>query len=439
MPSMMNEKKWSRTMLERLLRWCAVLVLKKYHPIIVGVTGSVGKSSTKEAIALVLAAQYIIRKSEGNYNNEIGIPLTILGERSPGHSIVGWTRVVMRSLALFLLPYRYPEVLVLEMAVDRPGDMRYLLSFIPVDVGVITRIGESHLEHFKTVGAIAREKGLLVTHLAESGFAILNADDGRVISLREKVKAKVMTYSLSGEATVSGAHYGFDERTGVGCSFKMQYAGTSIPVRLPHIVGEHLIASVLAAAAVGVALKINPVSIVEALESFESLPGRMSLIAGRHGTLLLDDSYNASPDSVRAALMTLSKMRVSRKVLVLGDMLDLGPSTDMFHTALTDQICSMGLSGVFLLGEKARLLRKTLVASGFSQDRIFVFDHPDAVGASLAEFLREGDAVLIKGSRGMRMEKVVECAMEHPEDASKLLCCQSSEWRAKPFDQISNI
>jgi UDP-N-acetylmuramyl pentapeptide synthase len=186
---------------------------------------------------------------------------------------------------------------------------------------------------------------------------------------REKVKAKVVTYSLSGEAMISGAHYVFDERTGVGCSFKLQYEGTSIPVRLPHIIGGHLITSVLAAAAVGVALKINPVSIVKALESFESLPGRMRLIAGQHGTLLLDDSYNASPDSVRAALITLSKMRAGRKIVVLGDMLDLGPNADTFHTALTAQIFSMGLSSVFLLGEKARLLRQTLVASGFSQDR----------------------------------------------------------------------
>jgi UDP-N-acetylmuramoyl-tripeptide--D-alanyl-D-alanine ligase len=433
---MTNEKKWSRRILERVLRFFAVLVLKKYHPIIVGVTGSVGKSSTKEAIALVLSAQYTIRKSEGNYNNEIGIPLTILGERSEGHSVIGWMRVALRFLGLLFLPYRYPEILILEMAVDRPGDMRYLVSFIPVDVGVITRIGESHLEHFKTVGAIAREKGLLVARLTESGFAILNADDERVISFREKVKAKVVTYSLSGEAMISGAHYVFDERTGVGCSFKLQYEGTSIPVRLPHIIGGHLITSVLAAAAVGVALKINPVSIVKALESFESLPGRMRLIAGQHGTLLLDDSYNASPDSVRAALITLSKMRAGRKIVVLGDMLDLGPNADTFHTALTAQIFSMGLSSVFLLGEKARLLRQTLVASGFSQDRIFVFDHPDAVGASLTEFLREGDAVLIKGSRDMRMEKIVECAMEHPEDASKLLCCQSPEWRSKPFAQL---
>jgi UDP-N-acetylmuramoyl-tripeptide--D-alanyl-D-alanine ligase len=161
---------------------------------------------------------------------------------------------------------------------------------------------------------------------------------------------------------ISGAHYVFDERTGVGCSFKLQYEGTSIPVRLPHIIGGHLITSVLAAAAVGVALKINPVSIVKALESFESLPGRMRLIAGQHGTLLLDDSYNASPDSVRAALITLSKMRAGRKIVVLGDMLDLGPNADTFHTALTAQIFSMGLSRASFVNGTTPLILKPFLA-----------------------------------------------------------------------------
>ena len=162
-----SKKSFLRKILESTLRFFAVLVLKKYHPIIVGVTGSVGKSSTKEAIALVLASEYSVRKSEGNYNNEIGIPLTILGEKSQGHSFLGWFQLVFRTCFLLIFPCRYPEILVLEMGVDYPGDMEYLLRFVPVTVGVVTKIGESHLENFKTIGAIAREKGRLVTRLPE--------------------------------------------------------------------------------------------------------------------------------------------------------------------------------------------------------------------------------------------------------------------------------
>ncbi len=432
----MNEtqiKSYSLRWLEQILRFVAVLVLKKYRPRIVGISGSVGKSSTKEAIALVLSVAYFVRKSEGNYNNEIGVPLTILGVKSPGRSFFGWLRVAFRSVALIVFPCRYPEVLVLEMAVDRPGDMEYLLRFVPVSVGVLTRIGESHLEHFKSVSAIAREKGRLVTKLSEEDIAILNADDARVLALREKTRAKVFTYSVSGEAMVSGEHYAFDERTGMGLSFKLRYEGTSIPVRLPHIVGEHLVSSALAAVATGLALKMNPVEILSALERFESLPGRMRLLAGKRGTLLIDDSYNASPDSVRAALTTLMRLRAKRKIVVLGDMLELGPDADIFHAGLAEELLPMGCSGVFLIGRKARVLGEALLSRGFSSSRIFFYENPEAAGLALSEFLSEGDVVLIKGSRGMRMEKVVECVMEHPEDASKLLCCQSPEWRAKPF------
>jgi UDP-N-acetylmuramoyl-tripeptide--D-alanyl-D-alanine ligase len=431
-----GEKTWRQRTLENMLRVFATLVLKKYHPIIVGVTGSVGKSSTKEAIALVLSEGYAVRRSEGNYNNEFGVPLSILGEKSPGASLFGWMRVMLRGIALLLFPFRYPEILVLEMGVDRPGDMDSLLRFVPVTVGVITRIGESHIEYFKTIGAIAREKSHLVTRLGEGGIAVLNADDERVLALREKVKGRVITYSLLGEATVSGEHYAIDERTGIGFHFKLRYEGTSIPVRLPNLIGEHLISSALAAVAVGLALKMNPVAIVKALEKFESLPGRMRLIAGTGGALLIDDTYNASPDSVMAALLTLGRMRAKRKIFVFGDMLELGDHSDSSHRALAPTVSAMGLSGVFLVGEKARLLGEELASRGFSPERIFSFDHPKEAGIALRAFLREGDVALLKGSQGLRMELAVEQAMEHPGDAAKLLCRQSEGWRAKPYSYL---
>jgi UDP-N-acetylmuramoyl-tripeptide--D-alanyl-D-alanine ligase len=345
-------------------------------------------------------------------------------------------RVMLRSVVLLLFPFRYPEVLVLEMGVDRPGDMDALLRFVPVTVGVITRIGESHIEYFKTIGAIAREKSHLVTRLGEGGIAVLNADDERVLSLREKVKAKVITYSLLGEATVSGEHYAIDERTGIGFHFKLKYEGTSIPVRLPNLIGEHLISSALAGVAVGLALKMNPVDIVKALEKFESLPGRMRLIAGTGGALLIDDTYNAAPDSTMAALLTLGRMRAKRKIFVFGDMLELGDHSDSLHRALAAQVFAMGLSGVFLVGEKVRLLREELISRGFSSERIFFFNHPKEAGTALRTFLREGDVALLKGSQGLRMEQAVEQAMEHPGDAVKLLCRQSEQWRAKPYSYL---
>lgn len=412
----------------------AKAILAKYRPIIVGITGSVGKSSTKEAVALVLSVAYDVRKSEGNYNNELGVPLTILGEKSGGRSPLRWLFIVLRWVWKLIVPVRYPEVLVLEMAVDRPGDMAYLLDVVPVNIGVVTRIGESHLEHFKTVAGIAKEKGKLVTDLSEDGVAVLNADDERVAKLAEKTKAKVLFYSVDHAATVSSEHSAYDDRTGVGWTFKLNYDGKSVPVRLPNIVGKHLIGSALAAAAAGIALKMNLVEIASALESFESLPGRMRMISGKNGALLIDDTYNAAPASLLASLETFSRIAGRRKILALGDMLELGSNTEQFHRSFAEQIIALNCAGVFLVGPMMMMLGEALRERGFPIDRIFFFDRPDDCGEALSAFLREGDIVLLKGSQGMRMEKAVECAMAHPEDATKLLSRQSPEWRAKPFN-----
>ncbi len=421
-------------MLEKTLRLMAKAVLLKYRPIVVGITGSVGKSSTKEAVALVLSVAYDVRKSEGNYNNELGVPLTILGEKSGGRSPFRWFFIVLRWLGKMIFPIKYPEVLVLEMAVDRLGDMSYLLDFVPVNVGIVTRIGESHLEHFKTIAGIAKEKGKLVTDLPEDGVAVLNADDERVAKLAEKTKAKVLFYSIERFATISGEHYAYDDRTGVGWTFKLNYDGKSVPVRLPNIVGKHLIGSALAAVAAGIALKMNLVEIASALESFESLPGRMRMISGKNGALLIDDTYNAAPTSLMASLETFSRIVGRRKILALGDMLELGPNAEQFHRNFAEKIVPLNCAGVFLVGPMMMNLADELRKRGFSLDRLFLFDRPEDCGEALAAFLRAGDIALLKGSQGMRMEKATECAMMHPEDATKLLPRQSPEWRKKPFN-----
>jgi UDP-N-acetylmuramoyl-tripeptide--D-alanyl-D-alanine ligase len=193
---------YKRKLLESILRFMARAVLFKYHPLIVGITGSVGKSSTKEAVALVLSKAYSVRKAEGNYNNEIGIPLTIIGALSGGASLVRWIGVFFKWLRVLLLPGRYPDILVLEMGIDRPGDMEHLMSFVPVRIGVVTQISASHIAFFGSLGNIAKEKGKLVTLLPEDGFAILNTDDKRVLKMQEKTDAKIITYGFSGDSVL---------------------------------------------------------------------------------------------------------------------------------------------------------------------------------------------------------------------------------------------
>lgn len=424
-----------RKLLEKILRLMAKAVLKKYHPLIVGITGSVGKSSAKEAIALVLSSSYRVRKAEGNHNNEIGIPLTILGVEGGGGSLVHWIPVFFRWCALILFPLRYPEVLVLEMGIDRPGDMEYLLQFVPVTVGVVTNVSSSHMAYFGSVGNIAKEKGKLIASLSESGFAILNADDQNVLKMRERTGAKTLTYGFSEHAFVRADHLLFhrDPRRAEGFSFKVNVEGKSVPVRLPKIIARHHIFGALAAASVGLALKMNLVEIAGALERFESLPGRLKLLSGAGGIFLLDDTYNASPVSVRAALSVVGELMAPRKIVVLGDMLELGPETEEEHADLADTVMASSAHIVVTVGQHMRALHEALLARGYSRKRVLWMPDPLAALEALPHIVRPEDLVLIKGSRGMRMEKITESLLADPQEARALLCCQSDEWRKKPF------
>lgn len=411
------------------------VVLKKYQPIIVGITGSVGKSSTKEAVALVLGIEYTVRKAEGNYNNEIGIPLTIIGAKSGGGSILGWFRVFVRWLYLVMVPTEYPQVLVLEMGIDRPGDMDFLLQFVPVKIGIVTQISSSHIAYFGTLNAIAREKGRIIATLPEDGFAILNADDSRTLKMKEKTKAKVITYGFDEGALIHADNFVFhrEARRAEGLSFKVNFDGKTVPLRLPRIVAKHHVPAALAALAVAVALKLNVFDAIEALENFEPLPGRLRLLPGRDNTYLLDDTYNASPSSTRAALEVVGELMAPRKVAVLGDMLELGAESDREHAALSQALQVSGVHIVVTVGKHMRALHEQLLKDGFSRKQVlWLPDSPSAVEAVLG-IIRSEDLILIKGSQGMRMEKVTEQLLVDPRTATSFLCRQSDDWRKKIF------
>ena len=410
-------------------------LLRKYRPLIVGVTGSVGKSSTKEAIGLILAQKYSVRAAEGNYNNEIGIPLTVLGSKSGGRSPFRWAWVGMHWFGYVLFPFRYPEVLVLEMGVDRPGDMEYLLSIVSIDNGVFTQVSESHIEYFGSLHNIAKEKGKLIASLPVSGFAILNADDTRVSRFREKTKAKVLTFGFGEEADIRAEHIAVEPeaRLAKGLSFKMDYHGKSLPIRLPKVIARHQVPAALAAAAVGIALRVNPVQIVDALVAFGPLPGRMRLVPGTRGSILLDDTYNASPASTMAALAVLGELRANRKLAILGDMLEIGEESVKRHRELAESVAFSGAELVILVGHRMKHLFDELIGRGFSRQYLFWFERSSEAALFAENVARDGDLILVKGSQGMRMERVSEKLLFDPVEAPYFLCRQSPEWEAKPF------
>ena len=441
--------------LEKILRWMAAAVIKKYKPSIVGITGSVGKTSAKEAVFLVLSQKFRTRKSDKNYNNEIGIPLTVIGARSGKRSLWKWLAVFARWLFIMVFPVKYPKILVLEMGVDHPGDMKRLTSFIPVSVGIVTNISSSHLEFFKSVGHIAKEKRKLLEALPEEGTAILNADDNRVKNMKNAISSKIITFGL-GEADVRASCVDFNyngehsNRLAVppayrtdkpaspagrlsGISFKLGYAGKIIPVRLRHILAQHHIYAILAGISAGIAFKINLVDIAESLDNFFPPPGRMNLVSGIKNSFIIDDTYNASPASASAALDILKKIKAVRKITVMGDMLELGKDMEGGHRKIAKKIFQLNPAFVFTVGDRMKIAVEELRSSGYPADRMFHFDDPVSAGKKLQEKIREGDLILIKGSQAMRMEKIVEEIMLKPREAKNILCRQSPDWRKRPY------
>ncbi|MGC9048794.1 MAG: UDP-N-acetylmuramoyl-tripeptide--D-alanyl-D-alanine ligase [Patescibacteria group bacterium] len=428
-----------KKIVQKILRHLAVKVIRKYKPFIIGITGSVGKSSTKEAIYVVLKDKFRVRRSLKNYNNELGLPLTILGRMSPGKSLAGWLRVFWMAIgSIWFLEKTYPKILVLEMAADHPGDIKYLTKIAPCQVGVVTAIGPSHLEFFKNIENVIKEKQIIVSHLPSRGWAILNADDPRVLAMKEKAEAKILTFGLSEKADVRAVEIEVEQDLSFtdypkinGLRFKMKYSGSVVPVFLPKILNRSAIYSVLAAAAVGLIFDLNLIEISETLKDFELPPGRMKPIIGFKNTLIIDDTYNSSPKATVAALETLEEIKVfsgAKKWVVLGDMLELGDSSENEHRKIGEIIAEKGFDYLLTFGQEVKYIAEGAKDSGMNEEKIKIFDNQQNLSQFLKNNLSSGDVILVKGSQGMRMENIVKEIMAEPQKARQLLVRQTEEW-----------
>ena len=424
-----------RHLLQLLLKTLSQIVLWKYKPTIVAITGSVGKTSAKEAIYTVLKNHFQTRRNLRNYNNEIGVPLTILGLETGGRSIGKWLKNFFKALAMIIFKVNYPEILVLEMGADKPGDIKYLISFALAKIGVITAIGQFpvHLEFFPERDKLIEEKSALIKSLPKNGLAILNYDDLSVRAMRDNAPAKtrIITYGSGQGADLRFANYELRitnlEEGDFGITFKLEYEGSVVPMRLKKCLGKQQAYAAAAAAAVGLNFGLNLVNISNALKKYRPLAGRNNLIKGIKNTWIIDDTYNASPSATIAALETLNqfpakdaKGEKKRKIAVLGDMLELGELTEEAHRQV-GQEAVLTADLIFTVGERARFIADEVRKSGFDREKIFEFDRAEEAGRILQEKLEPGDIILVKGSRAMKMEKIVKEIMAEPEKASKLL------------------
>jgi UDP-N-acetylmuramoyl-tripeptide--D-alanyl-D-alanine ligase len=279
----------------------------------------------------------------------------------------------------------------------------------------------------------------LAESLDEDSLAVINADNPHILGVRDKIKSRVVGVGFSDKADMAAADVIFNYAEGSeikGLSFKLSYKGTTLPVRLDNILAKHQIYPALIAVAVGTEFGINLVESTAVLTNFLAPSSRLNLIPGVKNSTIIDDTYNASPSSAKAALEVMGKIKALRKIAVLGDMLELGEETEKSHRGIARNFLDANGNIFFAVGERMKFAVAELEESGFGKENIFFFTSPMEAARKLQEIIKEGDLVLIKGSQGMRMEKIVEEVMADPQKAEELLCRQNKEWKEKPWKPV---
>ncbi len=413
-----------------LLKVLAKATIKKYQPKVIGITGSVGKTSAKFAIATVLAPKFSIRYGKKNYNNEIGLPLTILGDDlAAGKNIFVWLSIFLRALKnLLFTDKKYPQVLILEMGADRPGNIDYLVDIAPPHIAVITAIGASHLEFFASIDKVLIEKSRIFKKLKAGDWAVLNSDDLYLQKIIPQIKNNLHTFGTSADSSLQIEQVHLTKKNdSYGTSFKLKFKGAETPVFLPNVLGKQQAAASAAAASVGLLMGLNLVEISQSLMNYKSALGRTNLIKGIKNTWIIDDTYNASPQSCLAALEILKDFPiVGRKIAVFGDMRELGGFSEEAHRQVGEAVAKFKIDYLFVVGEKSRDIARSAQDQGMPEDHIYHFPQTIEAGIFLQERLKDSDVILIKGSRGSKMEQVVYEIMARPWDADELLVAKVS-------------
>jgi UDP-N-acetylmuramoyl-tripeptide--D-alanyl-D-alanine ligase len=371
------------------LQHLALAVRRRWGRRLVAITGSAGKTTTKEMVAAMLGQRLSVLKSPGNLNNYYGVPLALL-QIEPNH-----------------------EAAVVELAMSAPGEIGLLARLAEPQVGVVTNVAAVHLQFFDSVDSIARAKRELIENLPGDGTAVLNYDDSRVRGFADGFSGHVVTYGFE-----SGAMFrAFDLRPAgeVGSHFRVEAPGMKSEYRLP-LPGRHNVQNALAAIATASLFDIPSMAIADALNQFQTLHQRSEILTLHGDITVLNDSYNSNPLAMEQMLETLAGwQRAKRRIVVAGEMLELGPSSPELHKQLGKRCVDIGADWLLAVQGDARFLLEGALYAGLAPDHGQFFSTSEEAGNYCANLLRGGDVVLVKGSRGVHLEKVIELLQSHKE------------------------
>ncbi len=404
--------------------------LKRLKPEIIGITGSIGKTSAKDAIYCVLARRQQVLRNQKSYNTEFGLLLAILEQESGFSSPLKWLETMWNAAHVAFFDKTPYGKMILEMGVDKPHDMDFLLKLVKPKVGVLTAIKPVHLAEgqFQNLEEILHEKSKLVKRMGKDEWAILNADDHYLELIVNDLDANVITYGMSDKADIQASNVVSSEE---GLKFDLHFDDKTIHVRLPHLIGKHHIYVVLPAIAIGFLNQLKWETILAGLEDFQLPPGRLNLIPGIEQTAIIDSSYNASPETMLASLEVLKEMQpksVGRRIAALGNMNELGDLTDSQHRRIGKEAAKCA-DILITVGDNALLYAEEAIKAGLDKNNVWSFKDAKDAGRFLRTKLRTGDVILVKGSQNkVRLERLVKEIMLEPGRARELLVRQGSGW-----------
>ncbi len=419
-----------------ILVWEARVVLVRYKPRVIAITGSVGKTTTKEAIAAAIAGDIRIRRSEKSYNGELGVALTILGLENAWKSPWGWLLNFVHGFLLVSRRHAYPDWLVIEVGADRPGDIRKIATWLRPNIAVVTGVSEipAHVEFFDSPEHVFKEKRALAEYLQPGGTLVVNGDDPRMRELRAEFRGASVMYGCEPHNDYFASHIEilYEGDTPQGVLFRANHKGSSIPVSVRGALGIPRVYAALAAIAVAEAVGIDEVSAARGLSEWAPPAGRARLLAGLKGAVIIDDSYNSYTAAALAALDTLKEVRAGRRIAVLGDMLELGKFTKEAHRTVGERAAASA-DKLITVGIRARNIAQAALDADMPDGDILQYENGESERAAdeLARALQPGDVVLVKGSQSMRLERFVLGIMNDPDHASDLLVRMETEWQSR--------
>lgn len=410
-----------------LLKIAAQILLWRKKPEVIAITGSAGKTTTRELLMTLLSDEFEVLISTEAYNTELGAPLALFREKSPTNvnSVLAWIGILARSYLKAIFIRRYPEKVIVEMGADAPGDIEYLARLFKPHKGVILTVLPVHLESFKNIENITEEKARLAQNIVTDGKAFLNIDDPRVAEMDIPGKVTKVTFGTKEGADFRAKNIKSDL---TGLSFDLYEKGEKHQIKV-RLYGEQMVYPLLAAIAVTRCDHVSYTRILAALKKVGPVRGRMNVIEGIEDSIIVDDSYNANPKSVIKALEFLGKQK-GRKIALLGNMNELGQYEKEGHEQVGDKVA--GVAEVLVtVGEiAAKYLAPAAISAGMPESNVHMFTNPDDAGKYLAKNIKKGDIILAKGSQNkVRLEKAIVKFMAHPEDRERLLARQSRFWQ----------